>query len=159
MASDEIDNVDRGILFLLQENARDNTTTHIAEQVGVSSSTVANRIQKLEEQDVITGFHPTVDYEKVGLGQHLLLVGSVDFENQTSKARSILDVSGVVSVRELLTNNRNVAIELVGYSREYIESAIDELHETGVSIERVEMMKRERNQPFDHFGEQYTSGE
>ena len=47
MASDELDNVDKGILYLLQQNARTNTTTTLGERVGVSSNTVGNRITKL----------------------------------------------------------------------------------------------------------------
>lgn len=46
--------MDTGILYLLQENARTNTTKRIGEPVGVSSSAVGNRIQKLEERGVIT---------------------------------------------------------------------------------------------------------
>ncbi|WP_312908269.1 Lrp/AsnC family transcriptional regulator [Natronosalvus caseinilyticus] len=53
LASEELDSVDKGILYLLQEDARNNTTNAIGEQVGVSSSTVANRITKLEENGEI----------------------------------------------------------------------------------------------------------
>jgi len=159
MSNDALDNVDKGILYLLQQNARTNTTSHIGDKVGVSSSTVGNRIQKLEENGVITGYHPTVNYEEAGLDQHLLAIGTVPYESRESMGEEILEVSGVVSVRELLTNKQNVAIELVGYSRAHIESAIDALNEIGVTIERVEMMKRERTQPFDDFGKQYTTEE
>lgn len=37
-----VDNVDMGILHLLQQDARSNTTSMIGEEVGVSSSTVGN---------------------------------------------------------------------------------------------------------------------
>lgn len=157
MVSDEIDDVDKGILYLLQQNARTNTTNNIADKVGVSSSTVGNRIQKLEENGVITGYHPTVNYGKAGLDHHLLAIGTVPYERRETLTEQILEVSGVVSVRELLTNKQNVAIELVGYSRTYVESAIDELNEIGVTIERIEMMKRERVQPFDDLGKQFTT--
>ncbi|WP_135822396.1 Lrp/AsnC family transcriptional regulator [Halostella litorea] len=157
MVLDKLDNVDKGILYLLQQNARDNTTAGIAEKVGVSSSTVGNRIQKLEENGVITGYHPTVNYEKAGLDHHLLAIGTVPYGRRGTLGKQILAVSGVVSIRELLTNKQNVAIELVGYSRKYIESALDELKELGVTIERIEMMKRERTQPFDDLGKEYTT--
>ncbi|UPV99122.1 Lrp/AsnC family transcriptional regulator [Halorussus gelatinilyticus] len=159
MGSDKLDDVDKGILYLIQQNARTSTTAEIAEKLGVSSSTVGNRIQKLEERGVISGYHLTVDYEKVGLDQHLLAIGTVPYERRETLSEQILEASGVVSVRELLTNKQNVAIELVGYSRKYIESAIDELNDIGVAIERIEMMKRERTQPFDDFGKQYTNEE
>ncbi|MFB6309339.1 MAG: Lrp/AsnC family transcriptional regulator [Haloarculaceae archaeon] len=158
MASDDLDNVDKGILYLLQQNARTNTTSNIAEKVGVSSSTVGNRIQKLEENGVISGYQPTVNYERAGLDHHLLAIGTVPHEQRETLGKRILEVSGVVGVRELLTNQENVAIELVGSTRGHIESAVDELNELGVTIERIEMMKRERTKPFDDFGKEYTTG-
>lgn len=45
----EPDHVDMGIIYLLQKDARNYTTAEIAEAVDVSSSTVGNRIRRLEE--------------------------------------------------------------------------------------------------------------
>lgn len=159
MPSEGLDDVDKGILYLLQENARTNTTQSIGEKVGVSSSTVGNRIKDLEERGVITGYHPTVDYEKTGLDHHLLAIGTVPLDEQGTVADEILGVSGVVSVREFVSNTQNVAIELVGYSRDYIERTINDLNDLGVTIERIELMKRERTQPFNDFGKEHTTAD
>lgn len=67
-----------------------------------------------------------------------------------------MDVVGVVSVRELLSNRSNLSIELVGRDRADIERSITELHSLGVELGRVETMKRERTQPYDHFGKKFT---
>jgi len=157
MSSSDLDSVDKGILYLLQDNARSNTTADIGEKVGVSSSTVANRINDLEEAGVITGYFPSIDYEKTQLRQHVLAVATVPFADQGETADEILSVSGVVSVREILTSKQNLSIELVGHSRGDIEEALASLSDLGVEIERMEMMKRHRFQPYDHFGKQYTS--
>lgn len=159
MVSNELDDVDKGILYLLQQNARTNTTTDIGEKVGVSSSTVSNRINKLEEQDVVTGYHPTVDYERTGLDHHLLVVGTVPFEEREDVADEIMDVTGIVCLRELLTDTGNLTIELVGRTRRDVEQTLAELNSRGVDIERMEMLKRERTQPYNHFGKQYVDGE
>ncbi|SFC76715.1 AsnC-type helix-turn-helix domain-containing protein [Halobiforma haloterrestris] len=58
----DLDPTDQGILYLLQQDARNNTTSGIGEQVGVSSTTVGNRISKLEENallnsDLIRRYH------------------------------------------------------------------------------------------------------
>lgn len=156
MASGELDSVDKGILYLLQQNARANTTTEIGEQVGVSSSTVGNRINRLEERGVITGYHPTVDYAETGLDHRLLVVGTVPFEDRESIADEVMGVTGVVCLRELLTNDSNLTIELVGRTREDVEASLAELNSLGVDIERMEMLKRERTQPYNHFGKQHT---
>lgn len=159
MVSSELDNVDKGILYLLQENARTNTTTDIGEKVGVSSSTVSNRIKKLEDQGIVTGYHPTVDYEETGMDHHLLIIGTVPFEEREAVADEIMDVSGVVCLRELLLDTANLTIELVGRAQEDMEQAIAELNSIGVDIERMAMLNRERTQPYNHFGKQYVNEE
>lgn len=157
MNSDELDNVDRGVLYLLQQNARDSTTTSIGDKVGVSSSTVGNRIQKLEENGVIRGYHPLVDYERTGLGYHLLVTATVSLDDQDEIEDDIMGVIGVVSVRTILSNRENLSIELVGPDRGDIEESMNELHALGIEIERTGIMKTKRRQPYDHFGKEHTS--
>jgi len=70
-----------------------------------------------------------------------------------------MDTKGVVNVRELLTDRENASTELVGRSREDVERSLAELHGVGVKIERMEMVRRERTCPYDHFGKRYTTRE
>lgn len=157
MAFDEIDDVDKGIIYLLQQNARKQTTADIAEDVGVSSSTVSNRIDKLETDGVLMGYHPIVDYVKAGLGHHLLVTATVPLTERGELLDDIMEVSGVVSVRELLTNNENLSLEVVGHSQADIEKALADLDSLGVDIERMEIMKQERTKPYNHFGKPFTN--
>ncbi|WP_415380457.1 Lrp/AsnC family transcriptional regulator [Halosimplex sp. TS25] len=157
MASEELDSVDKGILYLLQKDARNNTTNAIGEQVGVSSSTVANRINKLEENGIITGYHPTIDFEQTGMGHHLLVMATVPINNQGEIVDDLVRVPGVVSVSELLTNNANLSIELVGQNKQEIEKSIGEMSDLGVDIERIDMLKRIRAFPYNHFGKEFTN--
>lgn len=157
MASDELDNVDKGIIYLLQQDARKRTVADIGEKVGVSSSTVANRIDGLEEQGIIKGFHTIVDYPEAGLGHHLLVTATVPLTEREKLSDEIMEISGVVSVRELLTNNENLSLELVGASQEDIEESLAELDSHGVHIERMEIMKQERAQPYNHFGQKFAN--
>ena len=157
MASEELDPVDKGILYLLQEDARNNTTAAIGKQVGVSSSTVANRIKKLEDSGAITGYHPTIDYEQTGMGHHLLVIATVPIDDQEEIVDDLVSVPGVVSVSELLTNNANLSIELVGQNKHEIEKSIGEMSELGVDIERMDMLKRIRAFPYNHFGKKFTN--
>lgn len=62
-----LDDTDKAILYLLQHDARGITTTEMGDRVGVSASTVRNRIENLEERNVLRGYHPVVDYDKAGL--------------------------------------------------------------------------------------------
>ena len=156
MVSDEIDNTDKGIIYLLQQNARKRTVSDIAEQVGVSSSTVTNRIDRLEKQGIISGYHTIIDYTETGLGHHLLVTATVPISEKEELIDEILEVSGVVSVRELLTNNENISLEMVGRTQEDIEESLEALDSLGVDIERMEIMKQERAQSYNHFGQEFA---
>lgn len=156
MASDEIDDVDKGIIYLLQQDARKRTVADIGEQVGVSSSTVTNRIDRLEERGVIKGYHTIVDYTKAGLGHHLQVTATVPIPERERLVDEIMEISGVVSVRELLTNEANLSLELVGHSQDDIEESLAELDSRGVHIERVEIMKQEHAKPYNHFGQEFA---
>lgn len=153
MADPELDAVDEGIIYQLQVNARDLTTAHIGEQVGVSSSTVGNRIGKLEERGVLTGYYPTVDYEKAGLDHHLAVVGTIPFEEQAATVDRLARVRGVVSIRKFLTNKRNVFVEVVGRDRADVARSLAALARSGVTVERTEIALGEITRPFDNFGE------
>jgi len=59
-----LDEVDRGILFVLQRDARNITIQEITKKVEVSASTVRNRISKLEDTDIIEGYSPQINYEQ-----------------------------------------------------------------------------------------------
>jgi len=60
-----LDDTDRHILDLLQQNARA-TNADIAEAVGLTASSVFERIRKLEQRKVIRGYTVQVDPEALG---------------------------------------------------------------------------------------------
>ena len=64
-----MDEIDRKILKLLQDNARVSLKT-IAEHTFLSSPAVSARIERLEKEGIITGYHASVD--PVKLGDHIL---------------------------------------------------------------------------------------
>lgn len=63
--TEDIDRTDRAILALLQENARI-SNAEIGRRVDLATSTVHQRIRKLEEQGVIDGYHCRVNSRAVG---------------------------------------------------------------------------------------------
>ena len=60
-----IDEIDRKIVELLQTDARLSNAA-IAEQVGLTSSTVHGRVKKLERKGIIKGYVAVVDAEQLG---------------------------------------------------------------------------------------------
>ena len=60
-----MDKIDKKLLRLLQENAR-YSLKQLSEKVYLSSPAVAARIEKLEEEGIITGYHAEVSPDKMG---------------------------------------------------------------------------------------------
>ena len=62
-----IDETDRQILNILQENAR-TPNAEIARQVGMAPSAVLERVRRLETKGVIEGYETRLNPEALGLG-------------------------------------------------------------------------------------------
>lgn len=61
----EIDELDKKIINKLLEDGR-MSFRKIAEAVDSTPATVINRVERLEEEDVITGYGANVDYKRLG---------------------------------------------------------------------------------------------
>lgn len=70
-----MDDIDRKILRLLQKNARISLKA-IAEKTYLSSPAVSARIERLEREGIISGYHALVD--PVKLGYHILAFINLD---------------------------------------------------------------------------------
>ncbi|ELZ14903.1 AsnC family transcriptional regulator [Haloterrigena salina JCM 13891] len=148
----ELDEIDRGILHRLQGDARHTTAADIAGDVGVTANTVRNRIRRLEEAGVITGYVPIIDYERTAKSIHMVVQCTVPIHERGDLAETALGVDGVVGVRELMTGHRNLRVDLAAENSEEITTAVSRLQRAGLEIEAEELIKAEYRQPFDHFG-------
>ena len=70
-----MDDIDRKILKILQAHARTSLKT-IAEKTFLSSPAVSARIEKMERDKIITGYHAMVDPMK--LGYHIIAFINLD---------------------------------------------------------------------------------
>ena len=67
-----LDNIDKQIISILQNEGRD-SASHIAEEIGMSVPAVTDRIRKLQDSNVITGFQAIVDPRMLGLDVSALI--------------------------------------------------------------------------------------
>jgi DNA-binding Lrp family transcriptional regulator len=146
-----LDDVDRGVLHLLQENARGATAAEMADMVGTSASTVRNRIDYLEE-GVIRGYHPEIDYEEAGFDLHLFIVCRARVAKRPEMAEGALGLPGVINVRELTTGTNNVHIEAVAVDSDAADETLTGIEELGLDIVSSQIIKDYHVQPFNHFG-------
>lgn len=133
MPGEELDAVDREILALLQSDAR-RSATDIGDRVGVSDTTVLNRIERLEEEDVLADYRAVVDYERAGFHRPFLFICTVPIAEREAMAERVLQVPGVVRVVERMTGQENLLVEAVGEEAEDVTTIARTLDELGVSV-------------------------
>ena len=154
MSPVRLDNVDRGILHALQNDARNSTAAEMGEEVDVSASTVRNRIQRLEDAGIIEGYHPDINYEKANYQLHVLIVCRAPPSNRSKLADRVMEITGVVTVRELLTGTENLHVEAIAVNSDTVDSITEQIDELGMDIVSTDIIKVERTQPFNHFGQE-----
>lgn len=80
-----IDETDRQILNILQQNAR-TSNAEIARQVGMAPSAILERIRRMEQKGVIQGYEARINPEALGL--NLLAYISVRSNDMAGEART-----------------------------------------------------------------------
>ncbi|WP_297464969.1 Lrp/AsnC family transcriptional regulator [Thermococcus sp.] len=88
-----MDELDIRILSVLQRNAR-LSYREIARELKVAVGTVYNRIRRMEEEGIIRGYAPVLDYEKLGFGLTAVI-------GVKARGRRIVDIE-----REIAANGR-----------------------------------------------------
>ncbi len=78
---ERIDDIDARILTLLQEQGRMKRNA-IAEEVGLSVPSVSERMRKLEERGVITGYHASVNAKRLHYDITVFVRVTVDGSDQ-----------------------------------------------------------------------------
>lgn len=156
MDEDSLDNLDRRILHLLQVDARGASDTDIAVETDVTGTTVHNRITQLEEQGIILGYNPEINYEEAGYPMRVLFICSTDLSRRSDMAEQTLDVQGVVNVREMLSGEENLHVEIVAESTSDVKDSTEQLDELGLQIVSSNILAEEHIQPWNHFHQERT---
>ena len=60
-----VDEIDKRILYYLAEDARNTSTSDIAEEMDVTPATIRNRIEQLKEKDILRGYRADIDYKSI----------------------------------------------------------------------------------------------
>ena len=124
-----MDDIDRKILKLLQANARMSLKT-IAEKTFLSSPAVSARIERLEKDGIIAGYHAFVDPMK--LGYHILAFINLDVVPE-DKPKFYAYANDVPNVLECncVTGDYSMLIEVAFRSTMELDHFINELQQFG----------------------------
>ncbi|WEL17457.1 MULTISPECIES: AsnC family transcriptional regulator [unclassified Halorhabdus] len=151
MADEPIDDVDKAILYALQEDARNMSSGDIAERTGTADSTVRKRIQRLESEAVIKDYSARVDYQKSGYPLRMLLYCTASIPERGELIPEILAIDGVVSVQELVTGEQNLLVTVVGESDSDITPVAQELLDMGLTVADEVLVRTHETTPFGRF--------
>ena len=104
----DLDEIDRGILDSLQRNCR-TSLAQVGKQVGLSAPSVLERVKKLEEGGLITGYHARLDSKALGLDVTAFIGVSIHhprlvdrFDAQIDQIRGVLECHHVTGGYTLL---------------------------------------------------------
>ncbi|MCJ7835633.1 Lrp/AsnC family transcriptional regulator [Cuneatibacter sp. NSJ-177] len=101
-----MDRIDKKLLRLLQENAR-YSLKQLSEKVFLSSPAVAARIQKLEDDGIISGYHADISLDK--MGYHITAFINLEMTPK-QKAEFLPFISRVPNVIECNTVSGNYSM-------------------------------------------------
>lgn len=145
----ELDDVDKQLLTLLEENSR-YTAIQLAEQTGVSDNTVHNRMERLQNAGVITGYTTSVDHEQVGLELYFHFSCTCRISDRAEVAQEALDVPGVLEVTELMTGQENLSIKAIGHEDEDITAIAEALDNLRLEINDENLIRAEHISHYDY---------
>ncbi len=95
-----LDRTDIRILERLQRDGRA-SLRKLAEELDLSPSTVSNRFHALQENGIITGFRPAIDYEAAGFGLTGVIEVNAAADRMEDVATHIRDLDRVVAFFEV----------------------------------------------------------
>lgn len=159
MTTDALDELDFGILHLLQGDARNTTPIDMEKQLPVTDTTIRNRIEKLEELGIIEGYVPLLDYEKAGFPLRVKFTCTAPVQERSRIADEALELPHVVHVEEMLSARENVRILVVTNQSEDLNEITSRIDDLGLTIETESLLRHIKTRPFNHFGESVVSGE
>ena len=107
----ELDDTDRAILRILQRDAR-TPFSEVARRIDMSSATVHDRVNRLEEADVIEGYHANVNAKAVGYGVSALVGLRVEQGREEDALDQLREIEGVREIH-LTTGEWDVMLKVV----------------------------------------------
>lgn len=146
-----LDEIDRRIIHALMDDARNTSAPMIAEGLNVSAGTVRNRIDRLEEEDVIQGYTATINFEQAGGRLTSLYMCTVPAADRERLALAAQAIPGVVNVRILMAGRRDLHVVAVGEDTEDLRAIARSLSELDIQIEDEELVQTEIRSPYAPF--------
>ena len=129
----ELDTIAWKIVENLQNDAR-MSFAELGRNVGLSTPAVAERVRRLEEAGVITGYHASIDVSRLGVPIHVLMrltIPGGDLQIGRT-VTAIKDISEITRCHRI-TGDESFVIEAHLVSVRHLEALIDRLSAFGAT--------------------------
>jgi Lrp/AsnC family transcriptional regulator, leucine-responsive regulatory protein len=129
----ELDAIAWKIVEALQRNARV-TFAELGRKVGLSTPAVAERVHRLEEAGVITGYHASIDGSKLGVPIRILMRLTIP-GGDLQISRTVTAIRDLAEIRRChrITGSESFLIEADVVSIRHMEALIDRLSALGAT--------------------------
>jgi Lrp/AsnC family transcriptional regulator, leucine-responsive regulatory protein len=129
----ELDAIAWKIIECLQRNAR-LTFAELGRTVGLSTPAVAERVHRLEEAGVITGYHASIDAAKLGVPIRILMRLTIP-GGDLQISRTVTAIRELAEIRRChrITGSESFVIEADVVSIRHMEALIDRLSALGAT--------------------------
>ncbi len=151
MKHGDLDAVDKHILYYLQQDARGTSSTDIADELDLSSSTVRTRLNKLEDSGIIRGYHIDIDYDRAGYPLYTKIICTAPVPTRDELANQAREIHGVTAVREIMTGERNVYVNAIGTDHDDLNRISTDLDALGLAIVDEQLIRDEYVCPYHGF--------
>lgn len=118
------------ILEALQEDAR-LSYTELGQRVGLSAPAVAERVRRLEDAGIITGYHAEINRSKLGFPiTAIIRMSTFPGDRCTRFTASVQDIPEIIECSRV-TGSDSLIMKVMASSVEHLEKLIDHLSEQG----------------------------
>jgi Lrp/AsnC family transcriptional regulator, leucine-responsive regulatory protein len=129
----ELDPIAWKLLELLQHDARI-SFAELGRKVGLSTPAVAERVHRLEDAGIITGYHASLNMTKLGLPIHVWLRLTIPGGDlQISRTVAAIKESPEVSRCHRITGSESFVLEAHVVSIRHLEALIDKFSALGAT--------------------------
>ena len=120
-----IDTIDLKIIEKLKMNSRV-SFVEIGKQIGLSPSSVRERVQKLEESEVIKGYNIVLDNKKLGFGLEVFIMFKL-FSGKLILLCDQLNQYPEISEVHRITGTHNIFMKVILIDQLHLQQFIDRL--------------------------------
>lgn len=135
-----MDNIDYKILECLKENSRENAT-NISAKINLSTSAVIERIKKLENSGVISGYTTLINQSAFGRELMAFIYVSLEHPKYNEKFIQRINENNSVSECHYVAGDFDFILKIIAKSGKDLEGILNYIKSTdGVSLTRTSVV-------------------